>query len=206
MTAGTVAAFWGVSVMFAMTPGADWAYAISAGLRHRRVSPAVVGMLSGHLAVTVLVACGLAAVMASTPGLLEVLTLAGAAYLLWLGVSMLRTHAAGVTEGVAELSGSWVREALTGFGVSGLNPKVLLLLMALLPQFTDASSDWPLWAQVVALGLLHVAGSFVVYMGVGTAARLVLRTRPAVALLVTRFSGCVLLVVAGYLLHGQLLS
>ena len=206
MTAGTVAAFWGVSVMFAMTPGADWAYAISAGLKHRRVSPAVVGMLSGHLAVTVFVACGLAAVMASTPGLLEVLTLAGAAYLLWLGVAMLRTRAAAVTEGVAELSGSWVREALTGFGVSGLNPKVLLLLMALLPQFTDASSNWPLWGQVVALGLLHIAGSFVVYMGVGTAARLVLRTRPAVALLVTRFSGCVLLVVAGYLLYGQVTS
>lgn len=204
MTAGTVAAFWGVSVMFAMTPGADWAYAISAGLRHRRVSPAVVGMLSGHFAVTVLVAGGLAALMASTPGLLEVLTLAGVAYLVWLGVSMLRTQAAAVTEGTAELSGSWIREAMTGFGVSGLNPKVLLLLMALLPQFTDASSDWPLWGQVVALGLLHIAGSFVIYMGVGTAARLMLRTRPAVALLVTRFSGCVLLVVAGYLLYAQL--
>lgn len=206
MSAGTVAAFWGVSVMFAMTPGADWAYAISAGLRHRRVSPAVLGMLTGHLAVTVLVALGLAAVMASRPGLLDALTLAGVVYLVWLGLSMLRTSAAAVAEGRAEDSGSWSREAITGFGVSGLNPKVLLLLLALLPQFTDTGSAWPIWGQVLALGLLHVAGSFVVYMGVGTGARLVLRTRPAVALWVTRGSGAVLLGVAAFLLHGQLAS
>ncbi len=155
MNPGTVAAFWGVSVMFAMTPGADWAYAISAGLKHRRVTPAVVGMLSGHFAVTVLVALGLAAVMAATPGLLEGLTLVGVVYLVWLGISMLRTQEAAVTEGRADESGSWVREAATGFGVPGLNPKVLLLLMALLPQFTDTASDWPMWLQVIALGLLH---------------------------------------------------
>ena len=204
MTAGTVVAFWGVSTMFAMTPGADWAYAISAGLRHRRVSPAVVGMLLGHFAVTVLVALGLAAVMAATPGLLDVLTLAGVVYLVWLGLSMVRTSAAAITEGRAEESGSWVREALTGFGVSGLNPKVLLLLLALLPQFTDTGSAWPVWGQVLALGGLHIAGSFVIYMGVGTGARAMLRTRPALALLVTRLSGCVLLAVAAYLLLGQL--
>lgn len=206
MSAGTVAAFWGVSLMFAMTPGADWAYAISAGLRHRRVSPAVVGMLSGHFVVTVLVALGLAAVMASSPGLFDVLTLAGVCYLVWLGVSMLRTSAAAVTEGRADNSGSWVREALTGLGISGLNPKVLLLLLALLPQFTDTGSSWPIWGQVLGLGLLHIAGSFVVYMGVGTGARLLLRTRPGAALLVTRLSGGVLLAVAGFLLHGQLTS
>ena len=205
MNPGTVAAFWGVSVMFAMTPGADWAYAISAGLKHRRVTPAVVGMLSGHFAVTVLVALGLAAVMAATPGLLEGLTLVGVVYLVWLGISMLRTQEAAVTEGRAEESGSWVREAATGFGVSGLNPKVLLLLMALLPQFTDTTSDWPMWLQVIALGLLHIAGSFVIYTCVGVSARMVLRTRPVVAMWVTRFSGCILLVVAGYLLWEQLL-
>lgn len=206
MSAGTVAAFWGVSLMFAMTPGADWAYAISAGLRHRRVAPAVVGMLSGHFVVTLLVALGLAAVMASSPGLFDALTLAGVCYLVWLGVSMVRTSVAEVTEGRADDSGSWVREALTGLGISGLNPKVLLLLLALLPQFTETGSSWPIWGQVLVLGLLHIAGSFVVYMGVGTGARLLLRTRPGAALLVTRLSGGVLLGVAGFLLHGQLTS
>ena len=35
-----VVAFWAVSLMFVLTPGADWAYAIAAGLRHRTVVPA----------------------------------------------------------------------------------------------------------------------------------------------------------------------
>ena len=36
MAGSTVAAFWAVSFLFVVTPGADWAYAITAGLRHRR--------------------------------------------------------------------------------------------------------------------------------------------------------------------------
>ncbi|MEU7747462.1 hypothetical protein [Nonomuraea sp. NPDC049158] len=41
-----------VSSAFVVTPGADWAYAIAAGLRHRTVLPAVGGLLIGHLAAT----------------------------------------------------------------------------------------------------------------------------------------------------------
>ena len=52
MAVTTLAAFWAVSVLFVLTPGADWAYAIAAGLRHRSVLPAVGGMLTGHLLAT----------------------------------------------------------------------------------------------------------------------------------------------------------
>jgi threonine/homoserine/homoserine lactone efflux protein len=44
----SVIAFWGVSALFVLTPGADWAYAITAGLQ-RRVLPAVLGLLTGHV-------------------------------------------------------------------------------------------------------------------------------------------------------------
>lgn len=47
MAVGTVAAFWAVSFLFVLTPGADWAYAIAAGLRHRTVVPAVGGCCRG---------------------------------------------------------------------------------------------------------------------------------------------------------------
>ena len=56
MAVTTLAAFWAVSVLFVLTPGADWAYAIAAGLRHRCLLPAVGGMLTGHLLATVVVA------------------------------------------------------------------------------------------------------------------------------------------------------
>lgn len=60
MTLATLAAFWGVSLLFIVTPGADWAYAISAGLRNRSPIPAVAGMLTGHFGATLVVAAGLA--------------------------------------------------------------------------------------------------------------------------------------------------
>ena len=67
MSISALTAFWGVSVLFVVTPGADWAYAITAGRRQRSVVPAVGGLLAGHLAATLAVAAGLAALMARSP-------------------------------------------------------------------------------------------------------------------------------------------
>ena len=91
MDVALTVAFWGVSMLFVITPGVDWAYAISAGTRHRAaVVPAVTGMLAGHLTATVVVAAGTAAVLAASGFAMTVLTFAGAVYLVWLGVGSLR--------------------------------------------------------------------------------------------------------------------
>jgi threonine/homoserine/homoserine lactone efflux protein len=81
MAGGTVAAFWAVSFLLVITPGADWAYAIAARLRHSTVLPAVGGLLTGHLAATAVVAAGAATVLARSPLAMTTLTAAGAAYL-----------------------------------------------------------------------------------------------------------------------------
>ena len=201
MAGGTVAAFWAVSFLFVVTPGADWAYAIAAGLRHRLVLPAVGGLLAGHLAATAVVAAGVGALVARSPLVLTVLTAVGAVYLVWLGLAMLARPAV-PKAGVDEAPRSWVRQAAKGAGISGLNPKVFLLFLALLPQFTDPNAAWPLSAQIVVLGLVHVTSCAVVYTGVGTGARRVLRARPAAARAVTRFSGAAMIVI-GVLLLGE---
>jgi threonine/homoserine/homoserine lactone efflux protein len=199
MAFGTVAAFWAVSFLFVLTPGADWAYAISAGLRHRTVLPAVGGLLSGHLVATAAVAAGVGALVAGAPPVLTVLTVAGSVYLVWLGMGMLKRPS--IPEAGEELaSGSWLRQALKGAGISGLNPKVFLLFLALLPQFTDPAADWPVAGQIVALGLVHVANCAVVYTGVGAGARVVLRTRPTAARSVTRISGAAMILIGAFLL------
>ncbi|MGW9405189.1 LysE family translocator [Arthrobacter sp. NPDC055585] len=93
-----LAGFAAVSITLAMTPGADWAYCISSGLRARRIAPAVAGLSAGYLLHTALIVAGLAALIAATPQLLAGLTLLGAAYLFWLGISTLRTwRSAGFT-------------------------------------------------------------------------------------------------------------
>jgi threonine/homoserine/homoserine lactone efflux protein len=202
---GTVAAFWAVSFLLVVTPGADWAYAIAAGLGHRTVLPAVGGLLAGHLAATAVVAAGVAALVARSPLVLSGLTAAGAGYLVWLGTSTLARPSA-PQAGPEQASGTWVRQAAKGAGISGLNPKVFLLFLALLPQFTDPDAAWPLAVQIGVLGLVHVASCAVVYTGVGTGARMVLRARPAAARAVTRLSGAGMVVIGALLLGEQLFA
>ena len=59
MVVGSIAAFWLVSFMLVLVPGADWAYAIAAGMSDHTVLPAVGGLLAGYVALTVVVAAGL---------------------------------------------------------------------------------------------------------------------------------------------------
>lgn len=81
--------------------------------------------------------------------------------------------------------------------MSGLNPKVFLLFLALLPQFTNSNASWPLWWQIVVLGLVHTASCAAVYTGVGAGARTLLGTRPRAARIVTRVSGVAMIGIGG---------
>ncbi|AUG01889.1 LysE family translocator [Pseudomonas sp. 09C 129] len=204
MSLSIFAAFWAVSFLFVITPGADWAYAISAGLFGRVVIPAVAGLLIGHLLATLIVAAGVGGLIASNPLALSLLTLGGAGYLLWLGINMLRNPSV-PRAGEAQPSASWARWTLKGACVSGLNPKVFLLFLALLPQFTDPLAAWPVPLQIVALGLLHAFSCAVIYLLVGFASRAVLQTRPVAAQAVSRLSGALMIIIAVLLFIEQIL-
>jgi threonine/homoserine/homoserine lactone efflux protein len=205
MSISTIAAFWAVSFLLVITPGADWAYAIAAGLRYRTVLPAVGGMVAGYLLVTAVVAVGVAGLVARSAPLLTALTTAGAVYLIWLGISTLARPAA-PRSGTAESAESGIRQAVRGMGISGLNPKALLLFLALLPQFTRPTAQWPLAAQIVVLGVVHTASCAVIYTAVGTGARKVLRSRPAAARAVSRIPGAAMTVIGVGLLLERLIA
>jgi threonine/homoserine/homoserine lactone efflux protein len=202
MTFSVFVAFWAVSILFIITPGADWAYAISAGLKHRVVLPAVGGLLSGHLIATMIVAGGVGTLVANHPVALSGLTVAGAGYLLWLGANMLARPSTPHAD-ETQASGSWKRWALKGLCVSGLNPKVFLLFLALLPQFADATAPWPVPMQMIALGLVHTVSCGVIYLLVGFGSQVILRARPAAAQRVSRFSGAAMIIIALVLLIEQ---
>lgn len=204
MELSTFAAFWAVSILFVITPGADWAYAITAGLRHRTLTPAISGLLAGHVLATAVVAAGVAAVLAGSPTVLTVMTVAGAAYLVWLGVQMVRADAS-VHEATTSAGGGRFSQAVRGLGVSGMNPKVFLLFLALLPQFVRPEEPWPVPTQIFALGMVHVASCAVVYTLVAVGAKRILAARPAAARVVTRVSGGAMVVIGGVLIAEQVL-
>ena len=200
MSFAAVIAFWAVSFLLVLTPGADWAYVISAGLRRRAlVLPATLGLACGALLATLAVAAGVGALVARNPALLTALTATGALYLAWMGIGLWRSPASVQSGDDAEAGTRW-HWTLKGASVSGLNPKQLLLLLALLPQFVRPADHWPVFAQIMALGAVHAASCAVVYFGVGWGSQSVLRSRPAAALAVSRLSGTLMLLIAALLL------
>ncbi|MFJ6405363.1 LysE family translocator [Streptomyces hydrogenans] len=204
MDTTTLAAFLAVDLLLVLTPGADWAYAISAGLRGRTVVPAVAGLVAGYAGYTLLAVAGLVVVVAGSPAVLTALTAAGAAYLVWLGVDVLRRPSVPSAAGGAVMDASRARVALRGMGTSGLNPKALLLYFSLFPQFVDPATGWPVAAQTGLLGTLHMAACAVVYLGVAVLARTVLSTRPTAARAVTRASGVLMIAIGALLLAERL--
>ncbi|WP_240437535.1 LysE family transporter [Sciscionella marina] len=84
---------------------------------------------------------GLAALLAANPGLLAALTVAGAGYLLLLGVQTLVRPGTANTE-EARGPGSPGGVLLRGAGVSGPNLKALMLYLAVLPQFLSRQAHW----------------------------------------------------------------
>lgn len=208
MAWGFLVTFWAVSVLFVIIPGADWAYAITAGLRHRSPVPAVLGMIAGHLLATLIVAAGAGVLVSGVPAVLTVITVLGALYLIWLGLGLgLLRHPATVPRAQAAIAGrSSLRQAAKGFGISGLNPKVFLLFLALLPQFTDPAAAWPAGVQMGALGLAHVANCALVYLVVGFGTRRVLSSRPAAARVVTRLSGIAMIVIGIILIIEKIIN
>lgn len=181
-----------------ITPGVDWAYSISAGLHGRRVVPAVGGMLSGHLVATLVVATGIGSMLAGIPVAIALLTAGGSLYLLWIGVNLLIVQATPIRSAQSD-AGSPIRWYIKGVCVSGLNPKVFLLFLALLPQFTDPLSSWPVPVQLICLGLIHTMSCAAVYFSVGFGARKVLSARPGAANVISRLSGAAMVIAAVFL-------
>ncbi|MFD4636512.1 LysE family translocator [Lentzea sp. NPDC058436] len=116
----------------------------------------VLGNAVGGLALLALVLVGLGAIIAASAKLFLVVKIAGAAYLLWLGVRSLRAarrpEPAQETGPVAASSTGFAA-ARQGFAVGVANPKSIVSLMAILPQFVDHDLGHPA-VQMLIIGVL----------------------------------------------------
>jgi threonine/homoserine/homoserine lactone efflux protein len=200
-------AFLVVAGALACTPGVDWAYSIAAGLKQRSFVPAVAGLCGGYVLHTVLMVAGLAALLAGLPGVLGWLTVAGAAYLLWLGFGTIRSwrSATFTAEVTSPASPTQLRSFLQGVGTSGINPKGLLFFVALVPQFVSPEAALPVPVQSGLLGLTFVLLAGVVYTCVALLSRKLLHSRPGAARRVTLASGIIMMALGTVLLSEQLI-
>ncbi len=148
-------AFLLASLVLAVTPGPGVFYVVTRSLVQGRRSGlvSVAGVALGNLGNVLAASLGLAALFAVSAAAFTVVTYAGALYLVYLGVRMLRRQ----DEAPAAFSqdaplGSIFRD---GFIVALLNPKTTVFFAAFLPQFL--SPGMPPMLQTMALGALFVA-------------------------------------------------
>ena len=139
-------------ILFAVIPGPSVSVVIANSLAGgtRAGLFTILGAEISMLSMVFVVAIGLEAVMIFISGAFEIIKLAGAAYLIWIGWKMLRS-----TGELAFNAGDRLpigRYIWQGMLVSWSNPKTLLFLSAFLPQFVDLSR--PAFGQIMILGLI----------------------------------------------------
>jgi threonine/homoserine/homoserine lactone efflux protein len=197
----TFIAFLAAAIVLAITPGPGIAYVVArtaAGGRAEGLASCVGTALGGLLHVLA-AALGLSLLLAQSAFAFDLLKYLGAAYLVYLGIQMLRRKEQDFAAQPVASQGA-KRALFEGILVEALNVKTALFFLAFLPQFTTASA--PLVPQLVLMGCICVALNTLVDVLAVLAAHRLLKTgavRSARARLLNRISGCTMLGLAVYL-------
>ncbi|NDV13860.1 LysE family translocator [Crenobacter caeni] len=162
----TLATFFGVAVLLALSPGPDNLCVLALSARHgtRAGLRLVLGLCMGLLVQTALVMAGVSALLAASPVAFGLLKLAGALYLArlawlaWCHAGQGRLPADGRVPGIRQ-----------GVCMNLANPKVVLFFLALLPQFVDPELGHASW-QLAWLGSAFILATLLVFGAVACAA------------------------------------
>jgi threonine/homoserine/homoserine lactone efflux protein len=156
-TGHTLATFALASLALIVIPGPGVIYVVTRSVEHGRAAGLVsaLGVDAGGFTQSLAAAVGLSALIASSAEAFTVVKLAGAAYLIYLGI---RALTAGGEDGVQQedAARSWRSLFIWGYVVELLNPKTALFFLAFLPQFVDPSRGSSV-VQIIVLGACFTA-------------------------------------------------
>jgi homoserine/homoserine lactone efflux protein len=150
------------ATLIAVSPGPGAATSMSAGLRHGYWAAlrAIGGLQSALIIQLTVVAAGLGALLAASVTAFNVMKFLGAGYLIWLGIQKWRaTPAPGGKEIAAEAEELFTQ----GLLVNLTNPKAIVFMAALTPQFIDPAR--PQWPQFLIIGATMCGIDVVVMSG-----------------------------------------
>lgn len=182
------------ALVISLSPGAGAITAMSYGLTHgvRNAFTAVLGLQLGFLAQTVVVGIGMGSLVAASVTLFAIVKWTGVAYLIYLGIQKWR-EGGRLKLGKVSVAFSHRRAFFESVLVNLTNPKALVFLVALMPQFIDPSQ--PQFPQIALIGITLIVVDTIVMTGYSTlAARLrpLLRNERAIRLQ-NRITGSVLI-------------
>ncbi|HIW68343.1 MAG TPA: LysE family translocator [Candidatus Dietzia merdigallinarum] len=201
-----------VAGLLTLVPGIDTALVIRSSLTRARVYAwaTAAGIATGAMAWGIAAAVGVSALLTASEAAYRVLTIAGAAYMAYLGGALIwrsiHEHPAELSEPASAASpdSSLVQGYLIGVGTNLLNPKVGVFYIATIPQFLPADAAPVAMGAALAgvHGLLTLAW-FGLLITAGSLARRWL-ANPRNLVTIDRVTGLVLIVFAGRLLVDSL--
>ncbi|MEV3938026.1 LysE family translocator [Glycomyces sp. NPDC049804] len=166
-----LAVFTVATIVALVTPGPDMLMVLGCGMRGgpRAGLLATLGVVTGDALYIVAAAAGLAVLLTAFPIVFTVLRIAGAAYLVYLGVQIIRNRKQQQAEALASGGISGRRAFLNGAVCSMANPQTFTFMAAFLPQFVDPAAG-PIWLQFAVLGAVLIALEFLADGTVGVLA------------------------------------
>jgi threonine/homoserine/homoserine lactone efflux protein len=184
--------FLATSIAITLAPGPDNLQVLARGISQGRAAGlvAALGFAAGITFHTTLAALGVAALLRSSPVAFEVIKLAGAAYLVWIGIKALRSQGlATAHERAPQPLKAVFRQSVLG---NLLNPKVTLFFVVFLPQFVQPHGTQSVTVQMLELGVLFMLQTVVVFSLFGVCAGMIggwLKRRPRVGVWLDRLAG-----------------
>jgi threonine/homoserine/homoserine lactone efflux protein len=184
-----------------IVPGMDMFFVIANALTggRGRGMMATLGVMAGGVFHTVFAAACVGAMTALPGGVFTAILLAGAAYMAWVGWTLVRSSI--TVDRLGSDGAASVRQAfMQGFITCVLNPKAYMFTLAVYPSFM--LPKWgPVWGQALAMGVITVATQAIIYGGLGLAAAKsqdFLVGSPAVTIWIGRVAGALFLGVAAW--------
>jgi homoserine/homoserine lactone efflux protein len=154
MTFTTWIAFFVAAWIIAISPGSGAVLSMSHGLSYgvRRASATILGLQSGLLLVFFIAGAGVGSLLLASEVAFNVVKTVGALYLIYLGLSQWHARVSISAERQAEVTVPSVKQRfMTGFLTNATNPKGIIFMVAVLPQFISHSA--PLLPQLLILAV-----------------------------------------------------
>lgn len=199
----TWTAYFFAATLIAISPGSGAILAMSHGLNYgvRRTHATIAGLQAGLLVILLIAGAGIGSLLVASELAFSVVKTLGAAYLIYLGWSQWRSTST-LTPEAGESAGADVltpgRRWLSGFLTNVTNPKGIVFMVAVLPQFI--SPGRPLWLQLLVIALTTLAVDTVVMHGYAFAAsrlQTLFKNAQAIKLQNRLFGGLLMAVGAG---------
>ncbi|MGS0742309.1 LysE family transporter [Glaciimonas sp. GG7] len=176
-------AFLFAAIFIAVSPGSGAILCMSHGVRFgvKRTSATILGLECGLVVILLIAGAGIGSLLLASEVAFNIVKILGAAYLIYLGFAQWRAPATDTNStldadakeqseaALLTKSSTWQRRCATGFFTNVTNPKGIVFMVAVLPQFIR--QDRPLGLQLLVISITMVAVDVAVMHGYAFAGR-----------------------------------